>query len=363
VHLPPAAPPRHDRPSATGQTGEAPTVSPHRIHSPPLLEAAGRSKGGTPMIVTLTPNPSVDRTVEVAELIRGAVLRAVSARVDPGGKGVNVARALAANGRKASAVIPSGGAEGMQLTSLLEPEGIGVVGVAIAGAVRANISVTEPDGTVTKLNEPGPRLSEREVAELISATVNAARAGAEWVVCSGSLPLGVPDTFYAELVPALRETKARVVIDSSGAALAAAIPAHPDVIKPNREELAEAAGQEIHTVGDVVAAAGVLRSRGAGTVLASLGADGAVLVEDSGAYFGEAPIDTPRGAVGAGDAMLAGFLAGGGAGPQALAEGLAWGAAAASLPGSRMPTPADLNRSTVVIHPHLQQDRILRERS
>src|SRR5207249_8711914 len=98
-----------------------------------------------------------------------------------------------------------------------------------------------------------------------------------------------------------------------------AIPTGPDLVKPNQEELAEAAGYEIHTLGDVVRAANVLRERGAATVLASLGADGAVLVDATGAYHGEARVDAVRGTVGAGDATLAGFLAAGGSGPEALA--------------------------------------------
>jgi 1-phosphofructokinase len=315
------------------------------------------------MIITLTPNPSVDRTVEVSELVRGAVLRATSAHVDPGGKGVNVSRALVANGCKTTAVLPTGGPEGAQLAALLEPDGIPLACVPIRGAVRANISVVEPDGTVTKLNEPGPQLSADEVAALVAATLEVARAGADWVVCSGSLPPGVSHRLYADLLPALHQTSVWVAVDSSGPALASALAAGPDLVKPNREELAEAAGHPVRTVGDAVAAAELLRARGAGTVLASLGADGAVLVDRSGAYHGEAAIDEPRGAVGAGDAMLAGFLAAGGQGRAALAEALAWGAAAASLPGSRMPGPADLHRSAVHIHPHLEQDRVLRERS
>ena len=115
------------------------------------------------MIVTLTPNPSVDRTIEVDALHRGAVLRARATRVDPGGKGVNVSRALAANGRETRAVLPAGGWEGEQLAALLAPSDVPVVVVPVAGSVRANVSVVEPDGTVTKLNEPGPRLSAEEV--------------------------------------------------------------------------------------------------------------------------------------------------------------------------------------------------------
>jgi 1-phosphofructokinase len=315
------------------------------------------------MIVTLTPNPSVDRSVEVPVLVRGAVLRATSAHVDPGGKGVNVARALVANGRSATAVLPSGGAEGAQLAALLEPAGIRLVAVPIRGSVRANISVVEPDGTVTKLNEPGPVLRDDEVGGLVSATLDTARTGVEWVVCSGSLPRGVPDTLYAELVRALRELGVPVAVDSSGPPLTAAVAAGPDLVKPNREELAEATERPVRTLADVVEAAEMLRARGAGSVLASLGPDGAVLVDASGAIHGEAHVDTLRGAVGAGDAMLAGFLAAGAKGRPALAEALAWGAAAASLPGSRMPTPADLNTSAVHIHDDVEQDRVLQERS
>jgi len=312
------------------------------------------------VIVTLTPNPSVDRTIEVDELVRGAVLRARSSRVDPGGKGVNVSRALAAHGIKTRAVLPSGGAEGAQLAALLEPQGIEIVPVPINGAVRANVSVVEPDGTVTKLNEPGPELGPDEVRLLIAATRGAAEAGAEWVICCGSLPRGVPVDFYATLLPVLHDAGCRVVVDSSGPALTAALANRPDLIKPNREELAEAAGRPIDTVGDAVSAARSLVRRGAGTVLASLGADGALLIEGDEAYHAEAHVETPRSAVGAGDATLAGFLAGGGHGPAALVSAIAWGAAATSLPGSRMPTPKDLDISSVRLHTRVEADRVLK---
>jgi len=306
----------------------------------------------------VTPNPSVDRTIEVDTLVRGAVLRARAGRVDAGGKGVNVARALAANGHKARAVLPSGGAEGAQLAALIAMEGIEAVSVPIAAPVRANVSVVEPDGTVTKLNEPGPALSPDEVEALVSATVTAAR-DASWVVGCGSLPPGIPDDFYARLVRLLRDAGVPVAVDTSGPALVAVLTAQPVLVKPNAEELAEAAGRPVATLGDAIEAAQELRRRGAGAVVASLGADGAVLVDEGGAVHGEAPVARARSTVGAGDAMLAGFLAAGGAGRDALAEALAWGAAATSLPGSRMPTPADLDRAAVRIHDRPEMDRPL----
>ena len=314
------------------------------------------------MIVTLTPNPSVDRTIEVDALHRGAVLRARATRVDPGGKGVNVSRALAANRRETTAVLPAGGWEGDQLASLLAPLEVSVVLVPVSGSVRANVSVVEPDGTVTKLNEPGPQLSPEEVEAVTTATVKAA-ADAEWLACTGSLPPGAPIDFYAQVVERLGSATVKVAVDSSGAPLVAALEAGPDLIKPNREELAEATGRQLLTLGDVVAAAEELRGRGVGAVLASLGADGAVLVDETGATFGSATIEKARSAVGAGDSMLAGFLAAGGSGPDALAEALAWGAAAASLPGSRMPTPDDLDRAAVTLADRIDPHRPLTERS
>jgi 1-phosphofructokinase len=290
------------------------------------------------------------------------VLRARATRVDPGGKGVNVSRALAANGRETTAVLPAGGWEGDQLAALLAPLDVSVVVVPIAGSVRANVSVVEPDGTVTKLNEPGPRLSPEEIEAVTAATVKAA-ADAEWLACTGSLPPGAPMDFYARVVERLGRAPVKVTVDSSGAPLVAALDAGPDLVKPNREELAEATGRQIFTLGDVVAAAEELRGRGVGAVLASLGADGAVLVDDTGATFGSAIVERPRSAVGAGDSLLAGFLAGGGKGPSALAEALAWGAAAASLPGSIMPTPDDLDHGAVTLADRIDPDRPLKERS
>jgi 1-phosphofructokinase len=173
----------------------------------------------------------------------------------------------------------------------------------------------------------------------------------------------VPADFYARLVGRLRGTGVRVAVDSSGPALMATLPAHPDVVKPNREELAEVTGRAVVTLGDALDAAVEVRRRGAGAALASLGPDGALLVEAAGAVHGAAAVAVPRSAVGAGDALLAGFLAGGGSGSGALVEALAWGAAAASLPGSQMPRPHQLDRDAVRLSPAIDAGRILTERS
>lgn len=170
------------------------------------------------------------------------------------------------------------------------------------------------------------------------------------MVACGSVPPGLPARAFGELCARLVAAGVRLAVDTSGPALRAAAQAGAALVKPNREELAEAVGTPLRSLGDVVDAAQRLRGWGAGAVLASLGADGAVLVDDHGVVTGESPVEFPRSTVGAGDALLAGFLAAGAHGPEALAEGLAWGAAAVSLPGSRMPGPDDLFRHTVRLH-------------
>jgi 1-phosphofructokinase len=327
------------------------------------------------MIVTLTPNPSLDRTLQIEALVRGAVHRAVGGRVDPGGKGVNVSRALAANSVATTAVLPLGGPDGARLSELLGELGIAVRSVPVAGGVRSNITVAEPDGTTTKLNEPGPVLTPQEHQALVDAVLGLCGPDV-WVVGSGSLPGGVPDTFYADLVPQLHVAGARVVIDSSGAAMAAVLArtggpeAMPDLIKPNAEELAEAVDRSLSTLGEVVVAAQELAARGIATVLASLGADGAVLVSGDIVLHGEAPIDAPLSTVGAGDAALAGYLSRAWLGPgdgdaeafarQCLTAALAWGSAATSLPGSRMPGPDDVAAIAVTIYDRVDEGRPLK---
>ncbi|WP_422769020.1 1-phosphofructokinase [Plantactinospora sp. WMMC1484] len=302
------------------------------------------------MILTVTLNPSLDRAMQIDRLARGAVIRADSAHLDPGGKGVNVSRALLANGVPSRAVLPVGGEEGTQLVRLLGGEGVDLLAVPIAGRTRSNITLAEPDGTVTKINESGPVLTGPEFTE-VTAAVLAAASSADWVVAAGTLPPGLPVAAFGDLCALLVGAGVRLAVDTSGPALRAAVEAGVALVKPNREELAETVGGPLRSLGDVVDAASQVRSWGAGAVLASLGADGAVLVDADGVVTGESPVTQPKSTVGAGDALLAGFLAAGARGPDALAEGLAWGAAAVSLPGSRMPGPGDLLRNSVRLHP------------
>ncbi|MEU6593560.1 1-phosphofructokinase [Streptomyces sp. NPDC046881] len=312
------------------------------------------------MILTVTPNPSLDRTYEVQALKRGEVIRAETERMDPGGKGVNVSRAVAAAGRRTVAVLPLGGAPGALVADLLAAQGIEVAPVPVAGATRSNIALAEADGVLTKINAPGPQLSAAE-QELLLDTVRSHSGDTDWIACCGSLPRGLAPSWYADVVTRAHAGGARIALDTSGRALLEALRARPDVVKPNAEELAEAVGRPLATVGDALKAAEEVRAMGAGAVLASLGADGQLLVSDTGAWFGSARVSAVRSNVGAGDASLAGFLIAGGTGPEALASAVAHGAAAVQLPGSVMPTPADLDPAAVTVTADIPLDRELTE--
>jgi 1-phosphofructokinase len=310
------------------------------------------------VIVTVTPNPSVDRTLFIDALSRGQVTRAKRSLTEPSGKGVNVSLALHAHQHPTTAVLPVGGSSGAQLAEMLTRSGVAFRPVPVGGVIRSNISLAESDGTVTKINESGPSLTRGEVRALHDAAL-AASEGATWLAVCGSLPEGVGDDFYPGLVRSARHRGLKVALDTSGVALGWAIQARPDLIKPNAEELAETAGRTLATLGDAVEAAQHLRRAGARAVLASLGADGAILVDGDGVVHGEAPVARPVSTVGAGDAMLAGFLAAGGAGPAALAAGLRWAAAAVQHAGTVLTDTGSDAGVRVCLHDRADLGRVL----
>jgi 1-phosphofructokinase len=288
------------------------------------------------MIVTLTPNPSVDRTLFLDTFVRGAVNRCTATLAEPSGKGINVALALHNHGVPVLAALPIGGPAGEQLIQLLDTAGLPYRPVAIRGTIRTNVSMIEADGTSSKLNEPGPTLTSEEVADLVRTTLDSCRA-ADWLAICGTLPNGFSERHLVEAVSTARKAGLRVVVDTSGSTLREALSATPHVVKPNAHELAEVTGRLINTVGDVTAAAELLRVKGLGTVLVSLGRDGAVLVDGNGAWHGRTAAVTAINTVGAGDAFLAGYLA---ADANAslpedqLASALRWGATAVQQQGT-----------------------------
>jgi 1-phosphofructokinase len=307
------------------------------------------------VIVTITPNPSIDRTLRIPPLIRGGVQRASSATAEAGGKGVNVSRALASEGHATLAIVPLSASAGALFSSMLGGAAP-LEAVRVSGEIRTNVSLVEDDGTVTKVNEPGPTLLDREVEALLERTARLA-AKAAWVAGCGSLPPGVPPDFYARLA-ARMPAPVRVAVDADGPALRATLEHAPALIKPNHAELEELIGRALPTLGDVVAAADELLGGGLGGVLVSLGADGAVFVDRAGATHAEAKLDDVLNAVGAGDALLAGFLAGGGS-HAALRNAVAWSVAACRSQGTQMRPVEQADVDAVVVHPRpLPQRRL-----
>jgi 1-phosphofructokinase len=262
------------------------------------------------VIVTVTANPSVDRTYRLGELRSGALNRASEVLVEPSGKGINVSRVLAVLGAPTRAVVTTGGWEGRQLIDLLAAGGLAAHPVPVAGATRVNVTVLSGNGTEpTKINEPGSALSGAEVKALAGA-VRGALSGARWLACCGSLPAGTGPEVLGRLVAEARRTPGvRVAVDSSGAALAAAVEAGADLVKPNADELAELTGQPTATTADACRAARAVARRTGGEVLASLGPAGAVLATPTAAWLATGPTITPVNTTGAGDALLAGYLA------------------------------------------------------
>ncbi|MBD3941594.1 1-phosphofructokinase [Microbacterium sp. NEAU-LLC] len=302
------------------------------------------------MIVTLTANPSLDRTVTLpAPLQPGEVQAAQSAREDAGGKGINVARAIVAAGAACTAVLPLAADD--PFDTALRGSGLDAHRVPVAGHVRANLAITDPAGITTKLNLPGARLSPDEISAVVDATVTAS-AGADWLVLAGSLPPGVPDDFYVRVIGAVRAVYGaeapRIAVDAAGPALAAVV-AHgrPDLIKPNDEELGELVGTSLDGA-DAQTALDVARAlvpERVGAALVTLGARGALLVEPDGAWAAVPPPIRVVSTVGAGDSSLAGYVLAqtrGDEPDERLRLAIRYGAAAASLPGTQAPALGDL---------------------
>ncbi len=310
------------------------------------------------MIVTLTPNPSIDRTVSLAgALRRGSVQRADSMTSQAGGKGINISRAAVSAEVATLAVLPA--AEDDPFVLELSAAHIPSLTVAPAGPVRVNITISEPDGTTTKLNSPGPVVTAADLAVLADAVADRA-VGADWVVLAGSLPPGAPDEWYADLVATLRGLGARVAVDTSDGPLKALVAGlasgAPHLMKPNGEELASFTGADPAAL-EADPAAATLAARelvaaGVDEVLVTLGPHGAVLVTAAGAWHAGPPPTTVVSTVGAGDSSLFGYLLGDlrQLDPaHRLALAVAYGSAAAGLPGTTIPRPSQVRADLVQV--------------
>lgn len=320
------------------------------------------------MIITVTANPSIDRTLYLDAFVHHGVNRVRDVLDEPSGKGINVALALHRAGTPVCAVLPIGGSTGIRLSQLLAATDLRTRTVSITEAVRTNLSLVEADGSTTKINEPGPTLTPAETEALLEEAYTISQSG-EWVAFCGSLPGGLPARRLRTAIARHRRSGRLVAVDMSERALSEVLAGRseelPHLIKPNLHELASLTDRRLVTLGEVVAAADQLRGRGVGAVLVSLGADGAVLVDQAGALHGTAPVPQVINTVGAGDALLAGYLqtayAGQGTRESALANGLRWGAVAVQHAGTVLPELTDEQRTVAVSVGPIEMARELRD--
>lgn len=311
-------------------------------------------------IVTVTVNPALDLSTSTDQVVPEHKLRCGPSIVEAGGGGVNVSRVIARLGGASTALVTVGGATGGAYRDLLEEQAAALAGapgggtittefLPIAAATRQNITIDEAtSGKQFRFVLQGPTLSADEARQCAAAVDTAVQAGAGLLVLSGSLPPGVPDDFYAQLVHRACERGVRVVVDASGAPLAAAVEARPFLIKPSGRELRELVGAPDLDADGMVDAARQLQARtGIDVIALTLGARGAAVVTADGVLRLPSPDVVVRSTVGAGDSYLGAMvlrLAQGHDLAAAARAGVAAGAATAAMPGTGLGERAHVER-------------------
>jgi len=289
------------------------------------------------LIITLTINPAIDRTISVDRLAFEDRARISSSRESAGGRGINASSVIHSFGGPTVAVLTSGGDKGKRLEALLEHSGFPVVVVPIQNEIRTDLTITDRHGLTIHLNEAGPELSAAEVARVDQA-VHKALDGANWLMLCGSLPPGVPATFYGKLIAAARKKKVKTLLHTGGEALREGIEARPSVVTPNQQEAERLLGRTLLTSSQFVEAAERVRRMGAESVVLSLGSRGAVgAFADGLLTAGSPPVDSVC-PIGSGDALAAAYawaMLRKNKPAEAMRWGVAAGTASARLPGMR----------------------------
>lgn len=261
-----------------------------------------------PVVLTITPNPAIDMTLQLDRFTAGAVNRVKHAQSHAGGKGVNVAGVLAQLGANVSVTGWLGASNASIFDHFFAARHLADDFVRVPGETRVGLKISDQsNGETTDLNLPGLPISADAQAALLSVIERQVHLGT-WVVIGGSLPAGVEASVVAIWIEAIRSRGGKVALDTSGQPLRVGLQHRPDLIKPNAEELSEAVGRPLRTPEDLVTAARDLVGQGIGTVAISMGGDGAILVDSTGAVRTRPPKVEVRSTVGAGDAMVAGMV-------------------------------------------------------
>ncbi len=268
-----------------------------------------------PEIITLTFSPCIDRSMSVPELLPEKKLKCSVPKLEPGGGGINVARAIKKLGGDALAVFPSGGYTGKHFNSLLEKEEVPVVIIETKNETRENIIVLDESANVQyRFGTPGTELQESEWEKMLEVVEGmpdrqADGTGLEYIVASGSLPPGVPLDIYARLAVIAKKKNAKLVVDTSGEALRHAAEEGVYMMKPNLGELGYLMGidwielEDVEKIGKKVIAKGYCE-----LLVISMGKDGAMLITENETHRAVPPVVERKSVVGAGDSMVAGIV-------------------------------------------------------
>ncbi len=297
------------------------------------------------MMTTVCLNPSFDKTACVKELGVGEVNRLTDVRYDVGGKGINVAIVLKRLDVNTRCVGCVGGEDETAFREMLGKEQIDFQALRLSGKVRTNLKIyDEKTGVTTEFNEPGPAISEEEINRFLVLLQRSA-ASSDYVVLSGSVPVGCGEDIYLRCMRAL--SGRRCVVDAAGAMLTLCLNEKPFLVKPNLPELEGIMQGQLRTIRSIRDAALMLRSRGAQHVVVSMGRYGAIYVGEKKTLFAPALQVEAKSTVGAGDAMIGGMLMGldqGMAMEEAFHCGIAAGAASVMTEGTQLIDVADFRR-------------------
>lgn len=305
------------------------------------------------MIFTVTLNPAIDREYTVPALTFDDVLRASDIRVDAGGKGFNVSRLLATLGQPSTALGFVGGKSGEWLQKELWRFGIKSDFVWVQSETRTNTTIVTPDGDhYLKVNEKGPLVSEAARNQLIKQISEAVFPGSIWVL-AGSLPKGVPVSFYADLTRLIQEKEGLVFLDTSGEALSTGCTAGPDWIKPNQTEAAVITGEE-----GLLGSVNYFQSQGINNTVISLGKDGAIAALSEELWHLTPPRIEEKNPIGAGDAMVGGIVWGISQGLSAI-EACTWGIACGAMAASKSGTDFGTKEEITALHAEVQISRMI----
>lgn len=259
------------------------------------------------MIVTLTINPAIDRTIAVDRLVFEDRSYIESTRDTAGGRGINASRVLHDYGAKTTAILTAGGETGRQAAELLAGAGFPSDCVPVKSPTRINLTVSDQRGLTIKLNEHGTKIDDKELAA-VRAAVEKRISKASWLMICGSVPPGVPPGFYGELIELAHSRKVNTLLDTDGVALEKGLAAQPTVVKPNQAEAERLLHRALISRHQVIEAVREIKQMGPGIVILSLGARGAIAATDDALYEALPPRIDPVCPIGAGDALSAAFV-------------------------------------------------------